>query len=161
MASTLHGECLFTGACVLCVCASVCAGLSVALSLGELPSATYQRLFDAGAHRYLLRIETSSPELYARLHPPSHSFQQRLHCLQELQRIGFQVLLSLWDLRRSSCHVVGQPGPSFLSTQEEGCTRVDHLLMSRWARVLWWGCPTSASSTWCRTCSSSETSSRT
>lgn len=78
--------------CALCVCGV--AGLSVALSLGELPSATYQRLFDAGAHRYLLRIETSSPELYARLHPPTHSFQQRLHCLHELQRIGFQVHLS-------------------------------------------------------------------
>ena len=44
-------------------------GLAVALSLGELPSEVYQAFYDAGAHRYLLRIETSDPELYAKLHP--------------------------------------------------------------------------------------------
>jgi biotin synthase len=70
---------------------STVLGVAVALSLGELPDAVYQRLYDAGAHRYLLRIESSSPELYARLHPPTHSFQQRVHCLHELKRIGFQV----------------------------------------------------------------------
>lgn len=50
-----------------------------------------QAFFDAGAHRYLLRIESSSPELYAKLHPPSHSWTARFECLKELQRIGFQV----------------------------------------------------------------------
>ena len=41
----------------------------MALSLGELPSEVYQAFFDAGALRYLLRIETSNPELYTKLHP--------------------------------------------------------------------------------------------
>jgi biotin synthase len=63
----------------------------VALSLGELPSEVYQAFFDAGAHRYLLRIETSNPELYTKLHPRSHSWENRYHCIKELQRIGFQV----------------------------------------------------------------------
>ncbi|EWM24358.1 radical sam domain protein [Nannochloropsis gaditana] len=66
-------------------------GLAVALSLGELPSSVYQAFLEAGASRYLLRIETSNPTLYTRLHPASHSFQARRKCLEELQRIGFQV----------------------------------------------------------------------
>lgn len=48
---------------------STSSGLAVALSLGELPSNIYQSFYDAGAHRYLLRIETSNPELYTKLHP--------------------------------------------------------------------------------------------
>jgi len=66
-------------------------GLAVALSLGELPSETYQAFYDAGASRYLLRIESSNPLLYHKLHPPSHSFEARRRCLDELRRIGFQV----------------------------------------------------------------------
>ena len=52
---------------------------------------TKQAFYDAGAHRYLLRIETSNPELYSKLHPASHSWANRHRCLVELQRIGFQV----------------------------------------------------------------------
>ena len=66
-------------------------GLAVALSLGELPSETYQAFYDAGASRYLLRIESSNPLLYHKLHPPTHSFEARRRCLDELRRIGFQV----------------------------------------------------------------------
>lgn len=68
-----------------------CRGLGVALSLGELPSDHYQALFDAGAHRYLLRIESSSPRLYHQLHPEDHRWESRLACLEDLKRIGFQV----------------------------------------------------------------------
>eukprot|EP00276_Gloeochaete_wittrockiana_P011303 CAMPEP_0184647032 /NCGR_PEP_ID=MMETSP0308-20130426/3885_1 /TAXON_ID=38269 /ORGANISM="Gloeochaete witrockiana, Strain SAG 46.84" /LENGTH=476 /DNA_ID=CAMNT_0027077643 /DNA_START=211 /DNA_END=1641 /DNA_ORIENTATION=- len=66
-------------------------GLGVALSIGELPTESYQKLYDAGAHRYLLRIETSNPELYSLLHPADHSWQTRLNCLMELKRVGFQI----------------------------------------------------------------------
>jgi hypothetical protein len=66
-------------------------GLAVALSLGELPSETYKAFYEAGASRYLLRIESSNPILYHKLHPPSHSFEARQRCLDELRRIGFQV----------------------------------------------------------------------
>jgi biotin synthase len=45
--------------------------LGITLSLGEQSLETYQRWFAAGAHRYLLRIESSDPELYRRLHPPT------------------------------------------------------------------------------------------
>lgn len=63
--------------------------LGVTLSLGEQSEETYRRWKDAGAHRYLLRIETSNPELYARIHPADHSWQTRLQCLRTLKRIGF------------------------------------------------------------------------
>lgn len=66
--------------------------LGITLSLGEQEEKVYQRWFDAGAHRYLLRIETSNPELYKQYHPSNslHDFARRLTCLKTLQRIGFQ-----------------------------------------------------------------------
>ena len=44
----------------------------VTISLGEQPEEIYRRWREAGAHRYLLRIETSNPALYAKLHPADH-----------------------------------------------------------------------------------------
>ncbi len=65
--------------------------LGITLCLGEQTPETYRRWFAAGAHRYLLRIETSSPKLYASLHPADHIFEKRLECLKTLQAIGYQV----------------------------------------------------------------------
>lgn len=65
--------------------------LGITLSLGEQSRLTYRRWFDAGAHRYLLRIESSSPELYARIHPADHSYVGRLECLRSLKAEGYQV----------------------------------------------------------------------
>jgi len=65
--------------------------LGLTLSFGELPKEVYQEFFDAGGHRYLLRIETSSPTLYRKLHPRDHSFDRRLKSLIHLREIGFQV----------------------------------------------------------------------
>lgn len=66
--------------------------LGVTLSLGEQSEQTYRRWFDAGAHRYLLRIESSTEALYYRIHPNNelHSFRRRLDCLESLKRIGYQ-----------------------------------------------------------------------
>ena len=66
-------------------------GLGITLCVGEQSRAAYERFFAAGAHRYLLRIETSDPELYAKLHPPSQDFEARVACLRTLRDIGFQV----------------------------------------------------------------------
>ncbi|MFA7230058.1 MAG: [FeFe] hydrogenase H-cluster radical SAM maturase HydE [Victivallaceae bacterium] len=65
--------------------------LGITLSLGEQTPATYRRWFNAGAHRYLLRIETSNRELYRKLHPEDHSFDVRLNCLKSLREAGYQV----------------------------------------------------------------------
>ncbi len=66
--------------------------LGITLSLGEQSEETYQRWYEAGAHRYLLRIESSNPKLYQRYHPRNslHSFQRRLSCLHSLKKIGYQ-----------------------------------------------------------------------
>ncbi|WP_372775535.1 [FeFe] hydrogenase H-cluster radical SAM maturase HydE [Mangrovibacterium sp.] len=67
--------------------------LGITLSCGEQSRETYQRWFASGAHRYLLRIESSNPELYAKIHPNNdhHSFEKRLECLRLLKECGYQV----------------------------------------------------------------------
>ncbi|MBR2838053.1 MAG: [Kiritimatiellae bacterium] len=65
--------------------------LGVTLSLGEQDEAVYRRWREAGAARYLLRIETSSEALYRRLHPAGHSWERRVECLRALRRCGYQV----------------------------------------------------------------------
>lgn len=67
-----------------------CEGCAVTLSLGERSKESYQRLFDAGADRYLLRHETATPTHYSKLHPDSMSFSKRMECLKTLKEIGFQ-----------------------------------------------------------------------
>ena len=66
--------------------------LGITLSLGEQPREVYEEWFDAGAHRYLLRIESSNPDLYHKIHPqdPLHSFDRRLQALEDLKAIGYQ-----------------------------------------------------------------------
>jgi biotin synthase len=66
-------------------------GLGITLSVGEQTPDVYRRFFDAGAHRYLLRIETSSPRLFTSIHPSRQSFEARLACLASLKDAGFQV----------------------------------------------------------------------
>lgn len=63
----------------------------VTISLGEQPEEIYRRWREAGAHRYLLRIETSNPALYAKLHPADHSWENRRNCLLALRHCGYQV----------------------------------------------------------------------
>jgi biotin synthase len=67
--------------------------LHITLSLGEQTKETYERWFTAGAHRYLLRIEVSNPELYEKLHPNDkhHDYNQRLSSLKTLRDVGYQV----------------------------------------------------------------------
>lgn len=65
--------------------------LGITLSLGEQTEETYARWKKAGAHRYLLRVETTNPDLYARIHPEDHSLETRKECLAALRRTGYQV----------------------------------------------------------------------
>ena len=64
---------------------------AVTLSLGERSRDSYQRLFDAGADRYLLRHETADKTHYEQLHPQEMSFDHRMNCLRDLKEIGYQV----------------------------------------------------------------------
>jgi len=64
---------------------------ALTLSIGEREKDSYQRLFDAGADRYLLRHETADKEHYESLHPAELSFDHRMQCLRDLKEIGYQV----------------------------------------------------------------------
>jgi biotin synthase len=67
--------------------------LRITLSCGEQERDTYQKWFDLGAIRYLLRIETSNRDLFYKLHPNNrlHDFDNRLKCLEYLKDVGYQV----------------------------------------------------------------------
>ena len=62
---------------------------AITLSLGERSKESYQKLYDAGADRYLLRHEAATPELYQKLHPESLSLENRIQCLWNLKEIGY------------------------------------------------------------------------
>ncbi len=67
--------------------------LRITLSLGEQSRETYAEWYQAGAHRYLLRIESSNPDLYKKIHPQdaNHRFEPRLKALEDLRLTGYQV----------------------------------------------------------------------
>lgn len=64
--------------------------LALTLSIGEKSYEEYKAYKDAGADRYLLRIETTDKKLYQKLHP-SMSFENRINCLQNLKSLGYEV----------------------------------------------------------------------
>jgi len=76
--------------------------VAVTLSLGERPREDFQCWKAAGADRYLLRLETSSPDLYAQLHP-GQSWHNRVRCLEDLKELGYEV---------GSGFIIGLPGQS-------------------------------------------------
>ena len=74
---------------------------AITLSLGEKSLATYQRFFEAGATRYLLRHETFNEAHYQELHPSEMNRDHRLLCLEWLKIIGYQTGTGI---------MVGSPG---------------------------------------------------
>ena len=67
--------------------------LGITLSCGEQTIETYRQWFESGAHRYLLRVESSNPDLYRKIHPENvfHSFDRRLQALKDIKATGYQV----------------------------------------------------------------------
>ena len=63
---------------------------ALTLSLGEKSKEEYKAYKEAGADRYLLRIETTDSKLYKKLHPNS-SHENRFKCLEYLKELGFEV----------------------------------------------------------------------
>lgn len=64
---------------------------AITLSIGEKERETYQKYFDAGANRFLLRHEAANKSYYEKIHPSSLSYDHRMKCLRDLRDIGFQV----------------------------------------------------------------------
>lgn len=67
------------------------ADCAVTLSLGERSRESYEKLYKAGADRYLLRHETADCDHYSFLHPDNLNLYDRMQCLCDLKEIGFQV----------------------------------------------------------------------
>ena len=83
---------------------------AVTLSLGERSRDSFQRLYDAGADRYLLRHETADKAHYEKLHPAAMSWEHRMECLRQLKEIGYQVGCGF---------MVGSPGQSARELAED------------------------------------------
>ena len=66
-------------------------GIGITLCVGEQTEETYRRFFEAGAHRYLLRIESTAPALFSQIHPESQKLGNRIQCLTILKNIGYRV----------------------------------------------------------------------
>lgn len=64
--------------------------MAITLSIGEKSFEEYQAYKEAGADRYLLRIETTDKELYHRL-DPGMSWENRKRCLEDLAVLGYEV----------------------------------------------------------------------
>ena len=65
--------------------------LGITLSCGVQNPETYQKWRDAGATRYLLRIESSSKKIFNQIHPPEISWESRLKALQNLRQADYQL----------------------------------------------------------------------
>ncbi len=65
-------------------------GLALTLSIGERSRKEYVAYREAGADRYLLRIETTDRKLYGELNP-GMDFDNRRRCLGDLKELGYEV----------------------------------------------------------------------
>ena len=64
--------------------------VAITLSIGERPYQDYKAFREAGADRYLMRIETTDKALYAKLHP-NQSWQKRHECLLMIKELGYEL----------------------------------------------------------------------
>lgn len=65
-------------------------GVALTLSIGEKTYEEYKAFKEAGADRYLIRIETTDKTLYNQMHP-NMDFYNRVRCLEDLGRLGYEV----------------------------------------------------------------------
>ena len=63
--------------------------VALTLSIGEKTYDEYKAFKDAGADRYLLRIETTDKNLYENMHPNA-SYENRKQCLYDLKSLGYE-----------------------------------------------------------------------
>lgn len=64
--------------------------VAITLSVGEREYGEYKSFREAGADRYLMRIETTDKELYHKL-DPKMSWQHRYNCLMMLKELGYEL----------------------------------------------------------------------
>lgn len=105
------GEDLCFDTSLICSIISEIKGLDVALtlSIGERSYEDYKAFKNAGADRYLLRIETTDRQLYKAMHP-NMSFENRVRCLSDLKKLGYET--------GTGC-LIGLPGQSIESLADD------------------------------------------
>lgn len=64
--------------------------VALTLSIGERPYDEYKAFREAGADRYLMRIETTDKDLYHKL-DPQMSWQHRFDCLMQIKELGYEL----------------------------------------------------------------------
>jgi biotin synthase len=83
--------------------------IAITLSVGERPFDDYAMWKEAGADRYLLKIETTNRQLYQKLHPQM-SLDNRLKCSKNLGMLGYQ---------NGSGNIIGLPGQTISDIAED------------------------------------------
>lgn len=83
--------------------------MAVTVSIGEKSFEEYKEIKEAGADRYLIRIETTDKGLYEEL-DPGMSHDSRKKCLEDLKKLGYEV--------GSGC-LVGLPGQTIESLADD------------------------------------------
>ena len=83
--------------------------VALTLSIGERDYEDYRAMRNAGADRYLLRIETTDVDLYHRLNP-GMSWQRRHECLLMIRELGYEL---------GSGIMVGLPGQTIHSIADD------------------------------------------
>jgi biotin synthase len=83
--------------------------IAITLSVGERPFDDYALWKEAGADRYLLKIETTSRQLYQNLHPQM-TLDNRLRCSRDLKTLGYQ---------NGSGNIIGLPGQTICDIADD------------------------------------------
>ena len=83
--------------------------VALTLSVGERDYADYKAFREAGADRYLMRIETTDRDLYHRLNP-GMSWESRHECLLMIRELGYEL---------GSGIMVGLPGQTVESIVDD------------------------------------------
>ncbi|MBR1907502.1 [bacterium] len=83
--------------------------VALTLSIGEKSYDEYKAYKDAGADRYLIRIETTDKELYKQMHPHMN-YENRIKCLNYIKELGYEV--------GTGC-LVGLPGQTIDSLADD------------------------------------------
>ena len=84
-------------------------GLALTLSIGEKTKEEYAAYKQAGADRYLIRIETTDKQLYLD-NDPGMSWEERAACIRNLKALGYEL--------GSGC-LVGLPNQSLASLADD------------------------------------------
>jgi len=84
-------------------------GVAITLSIGERSFDEYKAFKEAGADRYLIRIETTDKKLYEDM-DPGMSHEERKRCLKDLRALGYEV---------GSGALLGLPGQTIESLADD------------------------------------------